>query len=320
MDHERNATIDRVLVIFPGALGDLICLIPTVRAIAARHPRAAVELMARMELAQFVAPRIGIARAHSIDRAEVGQLFVGDGAVADGAAKFFGGFGRIYSFFAADREPFRRALGPIANVTFHPFAPPGDQHIATRYLRAIGASGTPLDASINVTREDRAAAAAHLERLGLEPREFILVFPGSGGRRKNWPVARFVELVGLMERRDGRALVVLGPAEAELERVVRGRVATLANLQLREVAGLAAYARAFLGNDSGVSHLAAATGAPGVVLFGPTDPQQWRPLGNVRTIRREPTEHISAEEVAAELARIIDVRGVGWDVRRALES
>src|SRR5580704_10102736 len=58
----------RVLIIFPGALGDLICLAPTIHAITRRHRGAEIELMARMELAEFAVGRLRITRAHSIDR------------------------------------------------------------------------------------------------------------------------------------------------------------------------------------------------------------------------------------------------------------
>jgi heptosyltransferase-3 len=74
------------------------------------------------------------------------------------------------------------------------------------------------------------------------------------------------------------------------------------DLELGEVAAIARMARAFVGNDSGVSHLAAAAGGGrGVVLFGPTDPERWRPLGAVRIIRREPIGSIAVEEVEAAL-------------------
>src|ERR1700675_3321938 len=102
----------RVLVIFPGALGDLICLVATLRAIARRHPGVSLELMARAELSRFAVGRIGISRAHSIDRREVSNLFA-DSEYAE-AQKFFGGFERIYSFFAEDDARFTQSLSRAA--------------------------------------------------------------------------------------------------------------------------------------------------------------------------------------------------------------
>src|SRR6202040_4150755 len=84
-----------VLVIFPGALGDLICLVPTLLAIAQRHPGVSLELMARAELARFATGRLGITHGHSIDRREVAQLFAArGGTVAAEARTFFGSFAK----------------------------------------------------------------------------------------------------------------------------------------------------------------------------------------------------------------------------------
>src|SRR5215469_17305179 len=92
----------RLLVIFPGALGDLICLGPAVRAIARRHRDAAIELMARAELARFAVGRMSFAAGYSIDRREVSSLFRNDTEPEPCARAFFGQFGRIYCFFAAE--------------------------------------------------------------------------------------------------------------------------------------------------------------------------------------------------------------------------
>ena len=69
------------------------------------------------------------------------------------------------------------------------------------------------------------------------------------------------------------------------------------DLELSELAGIAREARCFIGNDSGVSHLAAAAGARGLVIFGPTDPERWRPLGDVKVIRKEPLEDLLVDQV-----------------------
>src|SRR5579871_3625666 len=92
----------RVLIIAPGALGDLICLLPAIRALGAYYSDSGLELMARAELADFAAGRMGVARGHSIDRREVSLLFSPDADAAARAAEFFGAFTSIHSFFGAD--------------------------------------------------------------------------------------------------------------------------------------------------------------------------------------------------------------------------
>src|ERR1035441_2976731 len=114
-------SIRRVLVIFPGALGDLMCLMPALAAISRRHPGASVELMARLELARLAAGRTVVARGHSIDAREVGELFTDE--ASGNARRFFADFDRIYSFFASDDRRFRARLAAATDglVSFHPF-------------------------------------------------------------------------------------------------------------------------------------------------------------------------------------------------------
>ena len=103
-----------------------------------------------------------------------------------------------------------------------------------------------------------------------------------------------------------RALVVLGPAESTLEPPLNARgIARLRDQPLSTIAGLARLAAGFVGNDSGVSHLAAAAGAPGVTIFGPTDPDRWRPLGRVKVVRALKLADLTPAEVTAALKEII---------------
>ncbi len=308
--HENDP---RVLVIFPGALGDLICLVATLRAIARRHPGASLELMARAELSRFAVGRLGISRAHSIDRREVSNLFA-DGNDAE-TRKFFDGFQRIYSFFAEDDARFRKSLASAARgeISFYPFRPPGDGHVAACYLRSIGEQPAAMrsenpaatrDGRIDLLPADSEAALRRLTSLGLERGRFILLLPGSGSSRKNWPADNFAALAERLASHT-QPLVVLGPAEDAIEPFFRTRRLVMLNrLELGELAALAHLAQAFVGNDSGISHLAAASGARGVAIFGPTDPARWHPLGQVIVVRREPLARLGIEEVALAMAKI----------------
>jgi heptosyltransferase III len=307
----RVAQMERVLVIFPGALGDLICLGPALRALARRHHDSALELMAREELARFAVGRIGIGRSYSIDRREVAALFAENPDLTE-AARFFRSFTRIYSFFASDDTRFRRALEDAAApavVSFHAFRPAGRGHVAAGYLDEIGErAASPdeyLDANIGVLAEDIAEATQVLARLGLGDPRVVLLFPGSGSRHKNWPAENFAALADALPP-PLRALVVLGPAEGAIEPIFVARgIARLRDQPLGTIAGLARLAAGFVGNDSGVSHLAAAAGAPGVTIFGPTDPDRWRPLGRVRVARALKLADLTPAEVTAAIKEII---------------
>jgi ADP-heptose:LPS heptosyltransferase len=296
----------RVLIIFPGALGDLLCVVPAVRAIARYNPGSKLELIARGELARFAVGRLGFARGHSIDRREVGHLFAADERVSDEARTFFGTFDRVYSVFASDDSNFRRSLedASAGRVSFYPFRPPGDGHVARCYLRALGENdASPLENGIELMARDLESAESTLRQLNIMPHDFILILPGSGSPKKNWPAANFAALA---KRAAVPSLALLGPAEAGLKSFFEARgVAVVSDLELGEVAGLMHLSRCILGNDSGVSHLASASGARGLVLFGPTDPARWRPLGDVRVIHRDPLDSLSVAEVVAALEQLL---------------
>ena len=117
---------------------------------------------------------------------------------------------------------------------------------------------------------------------GLPP-GFVAVHPGSGSPTKNWPIDRFAAVARRLAA--GQPwLLVLGPAEAQMPDLEGSVVAR--SWPVRTLGAALSRAGLFLGNDSGASHLAAASGAPTLALFGPTDPALWAPVGpSVATLR-----------------------------------
>jgi ADP-heptose:LPS heptosyltransferase len=107
--------------------------------------------------------------------------------------------------------------------------------------------------------------------------------------------------------------VVLGPAEEGEATWAEEGITVAAGLELVAVASLLACCDAYCGNDSGVSHLAAAVGACGVALFGPTDPECWRPLSSrIAAIRLEPwtgADGTPAPQAVETIERALRVAG-----------
>jgi len=327
-DSDGNASsADRVLVIFPGALGDLICLLPALRELIRRYRGCSVELMARAELADFAVGRMGIDRGHSIDRREMSLLFSPADDAAEEAAEFFGAFASIHSFFGFTDSRIRQVLPRACRgaVFFHPFRPEVEGHISAAYLKALGEEGvagdlealqapspqpSPMEkwgrgsewGGLELSDGDLAEARRLADSFGAEAGQFVMLMPGSGSPAKNWPVENYIQLARHLEKSIS-VLTVLGPAEAHLEAAF-SRFATISNPALGALAGLARISSAFVGNDSGVSHLAAAAGARVVVIFGPTDPARWRPLGRVSVLRRMPLHDLPWREVAAALEMV----------------
>lgn len=184
------------------------------------------------------------------------------------------GFDSIVSWYGSNREEFRAEVKRLGlPFEFFPALPAagGRVHAADFFLAQAGCVGHV------VPRIDCAS-------VGVE--DFAVLHPFSGSPRKNWPLERFRELA----RRIGMPVRWCAGPEERLDGAVRMN-------DLYELAGWIRSARVYVGNDSGITHLAAAAGARVAAIFGPTDPVVWAPRGDrVRVIAGQLGE-ITAERV-----------------------
>jgi ADP-heptose:LPS heptosyltransferase len=123
----------------------------------------------------------------------------------------------------------------------------------------------------------------------------VIIHPGSGSPNKNWPIENFAEVAAQLQRGYRRVTWCLGPAEVERVRLPKLIGDPLYCESLVELAGRLATARLYIGNDSGITHLAATLGVPTIAIFGPTDPAVWAPRG----------DHVYVEKMSVGPDRII---------------
>jgi ADP-heptose:LPS heptosyltransferase len=277
----------RILVLFPGALGDFICFLPALRALA---QTAFVDLFARSEFADLVPATV---RVRSLECYEIRRLFV-SGTCNEGKMRsFFARYASTYSWMGSAQNLFVRQMQNLCQGRAHIFAFDAEAtkgHQSEYYLSCLGVvAGESLIPIIPLKPEAIAWSADYWARHSLDGREVLLVAPGSGAREKNWPVRSFAAVADWWRAREGEALVILGPVEedrGQFELLLR-QYKTARNLTLAELAALIARGDLFLGNDSGITHLAAALGTPTLALFGPSNVKKWRPQGErVRIIKR----------------------------------
>ena len=141
----------------------------------------------------------------------------------------------------------------------------------------------------------------------------IAIHPGSTDARRRWPAHSFAGVINALLRLKYPVLLLAGPSEAETLRLVRqhieprlqpGMLTVLENAPLLKVAAQLQQSRFFLGNDSGIGHLAGLLGVPMLGLFGPTDPVHKRPAGPyVETIQEMPLERLHPDKVLAHILR-----------------
>ena len=250
-------------------------------------------------------------RLLSWDAASTAELFTHAGASAALRAELASFDAAVAYTRSADLA--RNLAAAIPRVIVHdPRPPAGAGHAADWLARPLSALGVPRDEGpplLVAAREERDEVAALRRDL---PDRFLTVHPGSGSASKSWPAERFglvLDALGV-----DRFLLVEGPADAKAAGGLRTRKGAVAarGLAPRLLGAIVAQAAAYVGNDSGVTHLAAAWGAPTVALFGPTDPGVWSPVGPRVTIVRGPQprmDGIAVEAVVGAVAPLLAEKG-----------
>jgi ADP-heptose:LPS heptosyltransferase len=122
-------------------------------------------------------------------------------------------------------------------------------------------------------------------RIADPKRMVVAVHPGSGSRQKCWPVERFAGLLNRLRRMEAQIIIVSGPADKEIVERLKAKVnddfPLVDHLSLPKLAAVLKQCNLFIGNDSGITHLAAAVGVRTLAIFGPTDPKIWGPRGEL---------------------------------------
>ncbi len=274
-----HTTDQRALVLFPGALGDFVCFLPVLRSLA--HA-ASVDLLARSEFADLAPESV---RVRSLERYEINRLFVCGAVAEDKLRDFFSRYASVYSWMGSGQQQFVRQLQDLCQGRAHifPFQPElSGRHQSEYYLTCINCSDPPVP-QISLKPQAMTWSAVYWARHSLEGSQVLIVAPGSGAKEKNWPLPFFAAVIGWWrDQIGGEAVVVLGPVEEERggldpSRLTGCKVAR--GLILAELAAIIARSDVYLGNDSGVTHIAAALGISTVALFGPSNGQKWRPQG-----------------------------------------
>jgi ADP-heptose:LPS heptosyltransferase len=243
-----------VLVLRPGALGDTLLAVPALRALRARF--RPVTLAAHAGAARLLAELGEVDSGMAFDEPRLSELFRDDAAPSGED---------IVAWLSSPPPPALRTA-----LVFAPSRPAGTKRHCAQYLLDTLA---PLGCS--AVMDDRALTVTAIRS------DEVLLHPGSGSPAKNWPAARFADVVRGLG--DVPVRLIVGEADssaaAAVDAALGRRLPRLEQPPLGELAPRLAGCHGYLGNDSGVSHLAGLCGARTVVLFGPTPAAVWRPLG-----------------------------------------
>ncbi len=285
-----------IVVVRSGALGDTVLLLSTLRLIEAWFPQGRLTLIGSHWAAQLcpLLPRPW--EFVPFESPDFAPLFVPE-CCGDAPAPLREADCAIV-YTAEPEGVFAQNVRRLCrgSVITWPVEPPPGVHAAC-HLAAALAGAVPAEDELprpmlRPGAEARRNAQRWLQEQAGPDGALVVVHPGSGGEWKRWPASLFARLIRRLGKRGARAVLLKGPAD---DRACESVLSSLAGCSrpvvaafesLESVAALIARADAFIGSDSGLTHLAAAVGVPTVALFGPTDPAVWKPLGKAVTVLR----------------------------------
>ncbi|HSS19863.1 MAG TPA: putative lipopolysaccharide heptosyltransferase III [Pyrinomonadaceae bacterium] len=158
-------------------------------------------------------------------------------------------------------------------------------HSVEQQLALLGWTGVPVSdrppTQLAVTPEADAAVAKRLQRAQLIDREFAVIHPAAAFATKQWAANNFAKVADDLRSR-GLAVVAIATADqkeiiADLNHSAAVPVVDFTDFSLPQLTALLRRARLFVGNDSGIAHMAAAVRTPAVVIFGSSNTAHWRP-------------------------------------------
>lgn len=305
----------RILVIRGGAIGDFILTLPALQAIRDAFPQAKVEILGYPKIADL-ARFTGLADdAKAIEAPALAGFFATEGTLDEDWMEYFGRFDVVLSYLYDPDGIFQdnvrrcRPANPkndadAKTLTFiqGPHRPDesGDVHAVEvlleplKQLAIFASDGRP---QIRIPRRSSDCN-----------RSWLAIHPGSGSLSKNWPVECWRQLIAQIQAKTNWNLLIVG-GEAEREtfpKLQPSLDASRSRLEfcapLPQLASLLAECGGFIGHDSGISHLAAAVGLPGLVLWGESKETVWRPRSDQFVVVRHEKglRNLSVEQVFAQ--------------------
>ena len=293
----------QIVVLRGGALGDIVLTLPILQALRDSCPDCFVTLVAPYP--QAILARYHTDRLLDLNSARLIGLFKPGSSLQDEAREFLRA-DLIVSYLSDPDRMIEKKLTLSSTTKFlqGPFKLDLERRPALEQL------AQPL-AVLGITSIDPVPRL--MASLPTRPRNRLAIHPGSGSGNKNWPLGHWAELLGELMPAFDEVLLISGEADTEIFESVRPlipatKLRLCANRSLWDLVSELSQATLFIGHDSGVTHVAAATGVATVALFGPTDPTIWAPNGHHVIVITSPDRTMAGLSVEKVLEKVAAIR------------
>jgi heptosyltransferase-3 len=312
----------KILVIRGGAIGDFILTLPAIAALRRQFPEAHLEVLGYPHIIQLAQAGGLVDRVQSIEARALAGFFARRGALEAELADYFSEFDIILSYLYDPDDIFRTNIARCSTAQFivGPYRPNEAEkvHATKVYLQPLERLAI-FDADhrphLKIAADSSLSHVATKGNIwnGQDARSTLALHPGSGSERKNWPEEKWADLLQhLVNSTDFDLLLIGGEAEGErLQRLAAAlppmRTQVAQSRALADLARMLQASAAFIGHDSGISHLAAAVGLPCVILWANTIEEIWRPPQEKVVILKNPggIRMITVQEVMTKIRRAV---------------
>ena len=297
-----------LLVVHPGALGDVLLARQALRALRDLYPNHALGLIVRRDVGALLEVCREADRCFPLEGRALSGLLGGVKSTPPDLSQWLrvcdlalcwmddpGGLHATLAAFGVAHRVIQSVSGEMAEI-----------HQADHLLRTLEGivqlrpAGSRLDLPDTIKEAGRTLLRSH----GLAENRFVMVHPGSGSPHKCVAPSTLATVMDELRFREIPVALAVGPADEAIALDVVDRCSSdpvwIRGQDLDRMAGLLAHAALFIGHDSGLTHLAAALAVPTIALFGPTDAGRWAPRGaNVEVLSGSPCRCDGWEAVRA---------------------
>ena len=325
-----------ILVIRPGAIGDALLTFPVLKALREQYEGAYITLVSNAQVLPL-AQAFGVAeQVFDFQDIQWSELFSPNGIHTSSMSNFLAQINLAICWLRDPDGVIEHNLktSGVEHLIIAPGRPSaGEHHHIIDYMaHTIGLPDISSSKSVGARVEDVGLGGPLWSPVGMgygpfinqpttssDPRRvpieapdvvtkrFVAIHPGSGAVEKCWPISRFAEVIQRLWEQNHPVLLLSGPADAERMDDLLQYLSLPSTIEmfkmltyapLLEVAQHLQQCRCYLGNDSGITHLAAILGVPTVAIFGPTDSKIWRPVGPfVKVIQGYSLGDVTVDEV-----------------------
>jgi ADP-heptose:LPS heptosyltransferase len=297
----------KLLVIHQGAIGDIVSLFPAI--IKLKKIFNQIDAICNKSIGELVCSLKLTSKTYPVEFAFFSSLF--SDKVDPAAEKIIRSYDEILLFSYSDQ--IEKAISGIIKKRIYRIPPRPEASLRVHVLDYI----LKLLAEYKLIDNDNPPDKEYYDYLikeigntkvqgnGLK----LLIHPGSGSTKKNWPVSNFINVYKNLESKGISSEIIIGPAEYDLfenfKTSLPSNIIIHRPKKLLELVPLLKQSSGFIGNDSGISHLAAFMGIPVTVIFGPSDPKRWKPFGRFVEVIRSQTDCMPCFETGKSVCKEI---------------